>query len=1036
MASIIRIKRSSGILAPVNLKTAELAYAYGTGTFQNQGDRLFIGKGDNGSGQATSIVTIGGSYFTDMLDHNPGLLRTNSAIIVDSDKKIEELKSGNIHIDGFNDKITGLVSPTDSSGAATKKYVDSAIGLIPSAVFTFTGDSGSDTVTLTDSGLNFQGQPGEIHARVTDNNLLISLDSSGVVAGTYGSATSIPIIKVDDFGRVDSVGTSPLSTTLSIADSNDSHSIDLINDTLTFKSSDGTLEVNNDSSVMNFELPVVFVGSGAGGGNNGFTLPSVASVDSPDALSTHYGDNDTMPRMQFDKYGRLRTMSLYGNQPHIYWTDTDGSGSIYQTTANPHGGYKPVTFVGRDGVNVDLTGDQLAGGGGIRGDGAVKYSISLDSNASITSSTLSADSATFTKIKVDVGSNHGGMATQNRIELYGDIKLGNDINNHQLDLSDVRLTSNITPLSVNTSHMGQWGNPFASLTLGSGLNFAGTPGQDHIYMRSDRDSALTISTVQSSGIYPTATGDMVTYRTKNGDSAVVHHVDIVVDNDKNAVFGSGYTWNGNFVPGKTTMRHDTTDHWFEVLADSHTTAMEIAAKGITLIGYDPAYDFRSGMGAISGNGYINLDGNVVPAIGRGSSLYNQGYRRDLGASGTRFGTVYADHFNRPQVVDSGSYGGANAIPVVTVNQSGLIDSIGTVAVASQITVEDSDSTAVIDFASHNLKITSPGFPAFGLTYDPTLDIQLDSNEFTIAMPQVNSTGHVPGHTKTYTGSGTMTPRLAIDRTGRITDITLVSTQPVSHWRDTDKVGTLPYESRPSQSVSFLGRGGIKSAVTIGSKNSPSNTTFEFRLDSNISGLTSLQVGNVKLNGNTISSTDSSNQLFIDPFPVGDSGDLVVRGNLIVQGTQTTVNSTVVSLNDKNLVLADSATTSATADGAGLTVGGDQFDSTATKPQFVFDAATYRWDPNLPIDIPFVSLDSAVFLNGVALREVMEDHLDNFFGVDSNNAVTITYDDAANTMTWKGTDATTSQKGVSSFDSSNFTVTAGHVAVTVLDGGTY
>ena len=142
------------------------------------------------------------------------------------------------------------------------------------------------------------------------------------------------------------------------------------------------------------------------------------------------------------------------------------------------------------------------------------------------------------------------------------------------------------------------------------------------------------------------------------------------------------------------------------------------------------------------------------------------------------------------------------------------------------------------------------------------------------------------------------------------------------------------------------------------------------------------------------------------------------------------------MNDKNLVLADSAATAAVADGAGITVGGDQFDSTATKPQFVFDAATYRWDPNLPIDIPFVSLDSAVFLNGVALREVMEDHLDNFFGVDSNNAVTITYDDVANTMTWKGTDATTSQKGVSSFDSSNFTITAGHVSVAVLDGGTY
>ena len=227
---------------------------------------------------------------------------------------------------------------------------------------------------------------------------------------------------------------------------------------------------------------------------------------------------------------------------------------------------------------------------------------------------------------------------------------------------------------------------------------------------------------------------------------------------------------------------------------------------------------------------------------------------------------------------------------------------------------------------------------------------------------------------------------------------------------------------------------IVTKITNGSRSTPSNTRFSFRLDSNISGLASLQVDNIKIDGNTISSTDSSNQIFIDPFPVGDSGDLVIRGNLIVQGTQTTVNSTEVSLNDKNLVLADSAANSSVADGAGITVGGVGF--TGTKPQFVFDAATDRWDPNLPIDIPFVSLDSAVFLNGVALREVMEDHLDNFFGVDSNNAVTITYDDVANSMTWKSVDATKTQKGVSTFDSSNFAVVAGNVTVTVLDGGTY
>ena len=58
MASIIRIKRSTGILAPSSLKTAELAYAYGVGTQANKGDRLFIGTGDNGAGGALSLIHI------------------------------------------------------------------------------------------------------------------------------------------------------------------------------------------------------------------------------------------------------------------------------------------------------------------------------------------------------------------------------------------------------------------------------------------------------------------------------------------------------------------------------------------------------------------------------------------------------------------------------------------------------------------------------------------------------------------------------------------------------------------------------------------------------------------------------------------------------------------------------------------------------------------------------------------------------------------------------------------------------------------
>ena len=83
---------------------------------------------------------------------------------------------------------------------------------------------------------------------------------------------------------------------------------------------------------------------------------------------------------------------------------------------------------------------------------------------------------------------------------------------------------------------------------------------------------------------------------------------------------------------------------------------------------------------------------------------------------------------------------------------------------------------------------------------------------------------------------------------------------------------------------------------------------------------------------------------IDPATHGDdTGTLIVRGNLQVEGTQTVINSTTVSLNDLNLVLADSAGNAAAADGAGITINGAAASLTyaATVDKFVFNKAPYH-----------------------------------------------------------------------------------------------
>ena len=62
------------------------------------------------------------------------------------------------------------------------------------------------------------------------------------------------------------------------------------------------------------------------------------------------------------------------------------------------------------------------------------------------------------------------------------------------------------------------------------------------------------------------------------------------------------------------------------------------------------------------------------------------------------------------------------------------------------------------------------------------------------------------------------------------------------------------------------------------------------------------------------------QILIDPAAVGDdTGTVIIKGDLQVDGTQTIVNSTTMSVDDKNLLLGSGAANDAAADGGGITL---------------------------------------------------------------------------------------------------------------------
>ena len=198
MATIIQIKRSSGTTAPSTLKLGEIAYTHGTGTQGNLGDRLFIGEGGvDGNGDANNVTVIGGQFFSDMLDHVAGVATANSALILDSNKAVDELilgtdasTGGQIKLnEGTNNgtNLVGLKAPnslantivftlpggdgsagqflkTDGSGnlgfATVNQFIDLA------------GDSGTDTYNTAET-LTFAGGSG-MQAVVTDNTVTIN----------------------------------------------------------------------------------------------------------------------------------------------------------------------------------------------------------------------------------------------------------------------------------------------------------------------------------------------------------------------------------------------------------------------------------------------------------------------------------------------------------------------------------------------------------------------------------------------------------------------------------------------------------------------------------------------------------------------------------------------------------------------------------------------------------------------------------------------------------------------------------------------
>jgi len=104
-------------------------------------------------------------------------------------------------------------------------------------------------------------------------------------------------------------------------------------------------------------------------------------------------------------------------------------------------------------------------------------------------------------------------------------------------------------------------------------------------------------------------------------------------------------------------------------------------------------------------------------------------------------------------------------------------------------------------------------------------------------------------------------------------------------------------------------------------------------------------GNITITGATIISTGPT--LTLDPNGTGGiDGNVVIAGNLTVQGTTTTISSNNISTNDLVINVANNASTSSQANGGGIAVG----PTGAEYASLTFNNGTTSWNTSIPLSV--------------------------------------------------------------------------------------
>ena len=410
----------------------------------------------------------------------------------------------------------------------------------------------------------------------------------------------------------------------------------------------------------------------------------------------------------------------------------------------------------------------------------------------------------------------------------------------------------------------------------------------------------------------------------------------------------------------------------------------------------------TGNGVINGNVDLgNATSDTITATGRFDSdlVPSSDNARDLGASGLEWKDLYIDGTANIDtlVADTAKVSDLTSGRVVLAGTSGEIEDSGnltfngsTLAVTGSQTISvsldvdghtDLDNVGVSGVGTITQLVSTTATVGAGLTVTGVIDgngganisgaetvlssatvSDLTNNRVVIAGTSgaLEDSGNLTfdGSTLAVTGSQTISGNIDVDGTTNLdavdidgavdmaSSLTLAGNADFNGNLDVDGTSNL-------DAVDIDGAVDMASTLTLAG-----NADFNGDLD--VDGTTNLDatnvvgalgvtgsatVDNLSLDGNTV--TTSSGNLTIDSAggttTINDA--CVISGNLTVNGTTTTINSTTVSIDDKNFQVATGAADDAAADGAGFTVDSGDGDKT-----WNFEATGDNWGSSENINL--------------------------------------------------------------------------------------